>query len=343
MGPTCLRLSFVATALSACAPGGGESLNDAGMLKSDVGTLTFDVAPHHEDASPEDASSGAPDATAATDASLMRGPTSIMSAFDPEGLWWDPASETLYIADQENNQVLTWTDAAGFKTFSTLPGGAQAAEDLGQIVLTSQGDLFVIVFGFGTNGAIDVVSKDGTASTVAGLDPSFRRLGLTEGPDGTFYESYFVKNASGSAYVGTVAKLSLTSSGGAWSGTETTFVTGLSKPVGVLVSGSSLYISDQGTNDFYSVPLASPPTSTPTVLGSNLALDLVSLGPDGTFFSGSSSGDLERITASGMESIFVSGYANPRGSAFDAAHNRVFFGNHITSGGQNALVIVPGP
>jgi sugar lactone lactonase YvrE len=275
--------------------------------------------------------------------SVQRGPVSLSMSGDPEGLWWDEASSTLYIADQENNQILTWTDAGGFKTWSTLPGGAQAGQDLGQIVLTPAGNLVVIVFGFGTNGAIDIVAPDGTASVISGLDVTFRRLGLTQASDGTFYESYFAKASEASEPAGYVAKLTLTSTGSGWSGTETPVVTGLGKPVGVVGSGSTLYITDQATNDFYGVPIASLPTSTAAVLGSNLALDLISVGPSGTFFTGSSTGNLERLTATGMESVFVSGYANPRGSAYDAVHDRVFFGNHVTSSGANQLVIVPGP
>jgi len=329
--------------LAACSgPSGGQALDDAGTLHfpdsaSDAKhTVTDDAR----------ADRSAPDGAVVPDAAqvaVQRGPVSLSLSGDPEGLWWDAASSTLYIADQENNQILTWTDAAGFKTWSVLPGGAQGGEDLGQIVLTPQGNLVVIVFGFGTNGAIDIVAPDGTAAVISGLDPTFRRLGLTQASDGTLYESYFSKASEASNAQGYVARLTLTSSGTGWSGTETTVVSGLGKPVGVLASGSSLYITDQATNDFYAVPIASLPSTTPVVLGSNLALDLISQGPNGSFFTGSSTGDLEELTAAGAETVFVSGYANPRGSAYDAAHDRVFFGNHITSSGNNQLVIVPGP
>jgi hypothetical protein len=178
---------------------------------------------------------------------------------------------------------------------------------------------------------------------VTGLDPTFRRLGLTLAADGTLYDSYFVKASSASNPVGSVAQLTLTQTSSGWTGTETPVVTGLGKPVGVLAASGNLYITDQQTNDFIVVPIASLPTATPPVVGSNLALDLISAGPNGTFFTGSSTGALNQLTAAGAETAFVSGYANPRGSAYDAVNDRVFFGNHIQSGGQNQLVIVPGP
>jgi hypothetical protein len=337
--------AMIAGAWGCGSPSGGQDLSDAGPHPVTDGNVAADTSSTSEGGGDGGGTAGdaGVDAHGDSGGTVQRGPVSLTFSGDPEGLWWDAPSSTLYVADQENNQVLTWTDSNGFKTFSTLPGGAQAAEDLGQIVLTPQGNLLVIVFGFGTNGTIDVVSPAGSATAVTGLNATYRRLGLTQAEDGTLYESYFVKETSASNPVGSIAQVTLTSSGGGWTGTETPVVTGLGKPVGVLATGGNLYITDQQTNDFYSVPISSLPNSNPTVLGSNLALDLISLGPNGVFFTGSSAGDLNELTATGQESVFVSGYANPRGSAYDAANTRVFFGNHIQSGGQNQLVIVPGP
>jgi hypothetical protein len=277
---------------------------------------------------------------AGEDAGVQRGPVSLSFAGDPEGLWWDAPSSTLFVADQENNQILTWTDAKGFQVLGTLPGGAQNGEDLGQVLLTSQGYLAVVIFGFGTNGDINLMFLDGGSSAVSGLDPTFRRLGLGQDSSGTLYESYFVKGATA---VGSVAQVSLSFVDGGWTGTETPVVTGLGKPVGVLSQSGNLYITDQQTGDFVVAPVSSLPTSSAPVLASGLNLDLLSAGPNGTFFTGSSNGDLNQLTAAGSETAFTSGYANPRGSAYDAVNNRVFFGNHIQSGGMNQLVIIPGP
>jgi hypothetical protein len=285
---------------------------------------------------------GGPDAGNSADSGIQRGPVSLPFAGDPEGLWWDAPSSTLYMADQETNQVLAWTDAKGIQTLGALPGGVQSGVGLGQLVLTPQGFLAVIVFGFGTNGAIDLMFLDGGSTAVSGLDPTFRRLGLGQDSSGALYESYFVKNGGG-APVGSIAQLSLSFVDGGWAGTETPVVTGLGKPVGVLAQGGNLYITDQATNDFLVVPVSSLPNSSPPVVASGLNLDLISAGPNGTFFTGSSNGNLNQLSASGTETAFASGYNSPRGSAYDVTHNRVFFGNHIQSGGTNQLVIVPGP
>jgi hypothetical protein len=277
-----------------------------------------------------------------SDAGVQRGPVSLSFAGDPEGLWWDAPTSTLYVADQENNQLLTWTDAKGFQVLGTLPGGAQNGEDLGQVVLTQQGYLAVVIFGFGTNGDINLMFLDGGSSAVAGLDPTFRRLGLWQDSNGTLYESYFVKNGGG-ARVGSVGQVSLSFVDGGWTGTETPVVTGLAEPVGVVAQSGNLYITDQQTGDFIVAPISSLPTSSAPVVASGLTLDLLAPGPNGTFFTGASNGVLNQLTAAGSQTAFASGYANPRGSAYDAVNNRVFFGNHIQSGGMNQLVIVPGP
>lgn len=179
---------------------------------------------------------------------------------------------------------------------------------------------------------------------MGGLDPSFRRLGLGQAEDGTLYEGYFVKNGSAGTAVGTVGSVTLSvGPDGGWVGTEVPLLTGLEKPVGVVPMNGNLYVTDQGSSDFVVVPIASLPTSTPQVLASGYALDLLSQGPNGLFFTGSSVGDLYALTADGGVEVLATGYANPRGSAYDSVNNRVFFGNHIQSGGTNQLVIVPGP
>jgi hypothetical protein len=40
-----------------------------------------------------------------------RGPTTVTVDGDPNGLWWSDG--VLYIADDDNNRILSWTDADG--------------------------------------------------------------------------------------------------------------------------------------------------------------------------------------------------------------------------------------
>ncbi|MGE4056559.1 MAG: hypothetical protein AB7F99_17350, partial [Vicinamibacterales bacterium] len=49
---------------------------------------------------------------------------------EPSTVHWEPSNGTLYIADNENNQVWSWTEAAGLRKAWTLPDpdGALAAK-----------------------------------------------------------------------------------------------------------------------------------------------------------------------------------------------------------------------
>ena len=68
-----------------------------------------------------------PDAGHAVD----RGPTNTPLDADPNGLYWDATSNTLYIADQEGNQILTWTDAGGFGAAIALTSAPAGQTELG--------------------------------------------------------------------------------------------------------------------------------------------------------------------------------------------------------------------
>lgn len=65
--------------------------------------------------------------------------TSIPVDGDPNGLWWDEAAATLYVADAKNNRVLKWTDAAGFSTAAELPPTPPEGGGLGQVVKLADG------------------------------------------------------------------------------------------------------------------------------------------------------------------------------------------------------------
>jgi hypothetical protein len=76
------------------------------------------------------------DDTAATSSEdVGRGPAEIALDGYPNGVWWDDASSTLYIADDRNNRVLTWTDDAGIGVLGDLPEAASASPGLGQLVM----------------------------------------------------------------------------------------------------------------------------------------------------------------------------------------------------------------
>src|SRR5262249_1598395 len=154
------------------------------------------------------------------------------------GLYWDTAESTLYLADDGKNQLVKWTDKDGFAVVTDLPPEANpSGPGNGQIVRLKDGTFVIPRFGFGANGDVVVVHPDLTSDIVPNLDPVRRRIGLGLAPNGTLYIGGFVK--VGAAQQGFVSVLDL-------AGTETDIpIMGLNKVVGVIVNNGSLFVSDQ--------------------------------------------------------------------------------------------------
>jgi len=312
--------------IAACSSSPAATTTDAGShSSSSSGSPRTDAGDAHASAS---------DAGARRDAgAVQRGPLSIATpSTDPNGVFWDASTSTLYIADNENDRVMTWTDAGGLKALVSLPG--PTGNEVGGIVMLTNGTLVVPEFGFGTSGLVALVAPNGTASSVPGLDMTKRRLGIAVAPNGTLYDTYFNK-VNGTA-TGFVATLDVTA------GTETDVITGLQKPVGVVVVGTTLYLSDQTAGEVYAAPLATPQSY--KALATNLSPDLLSAGPPGTIFSGSPTGVVYQIdTTTGTFNTLLTagGTLEPRGTAYDAANKRLFVAEHDSADVAHYIEIVP--
>ncbi|HEX7665929.1 MAG TPA: hypothetical protein VF407_15485, partial [Polyangiaceae bacterium] len=246
---------------------------------------------------------------------------------DPNGLWWDDASQTLFIADDDNNRLLKYTDADGITKVADFPAASPSGAGLGQIARLADGSFVITRFGYGTAGDVVIAKTDGTASLIPNLDVTKRRIGIAVASDGTIFDSYFTKGGAGN--LGAVAKLTV-------GGTETDVVTGLGKPVGLTVVGSSLYISDQDVGQLFATPVASPGTA--TVFAQLPNADIVCPGPNGTIFSGGSDGNVRQISADGQTTVFAGGFQAARGVAYDATNKRLFVADH---GSNSAIQIRP--
>jgi sugar lactone lactonase YvrE len=276
-------------------------------------------------------SSSNPGNDAAAEASV---PTtaSISLDGDANGLYWNDATSTLYIADNANNRILSYTDADGVSKFADLPAASASGPGLGQLIPLADGSLLVARFGFGTTGDVVQVMPDATSTILPKLDATHRRIGLAQAGDGTLFEAYFVKN--GTSYVGSIAKFTL-------AGDETDVVTGLQKPVGVLATGTTLYFDDQSNNELYTTPAASPGALNQLAALPNA--DLLCAGPNQTIFSGGADGNVRQIDSSGNVSVFATGFAAARGVAYDAANHRLFIANHVGASGPNTIEVRPVP
>lgn len=248
-------------------------------------------------------------------AEVDRGPTTLEVDGDPNGLWWD--GEELIIADDDNNRILRWTDEGGLSRLGELIQPGESGAGLGQPVRLPNGTVVVPRFGYGTHGDVVTLAPDGTSTAVPDLDLTRRRIGLAMADDGSLYDGWFFSGESGR--VGAVSKLDL-------SGSETDFLTGLGKPVGVLVAGDTLYVSDQDTSQVLAAPLADPDAL--TQFAQVDAPDLLCAGPEGSLFTGGLGGDVRRIGADGSVTTFATGFREIRGVAYDDVQHRLFVVDH---------------
>jgi hypothetical protein len=268
---------------------------------------------------------------ASAPARVVRGPTSL--DFDPAGngdpisLLWHEPSATLYIADNRNDQIWTWTDAAGFTKLVALPSDPAAVDagqtNLGQIVRLPDGTLVVPRFGFGKTGAIvhvDPASKNGAA--IAGLSRELRRVALTAQGD-VLWGAYFQQGQQSDG-AGTVTKITGLKE-------EQSYATGFQKPVAVIVHEGKLIVSDQARGVLYALPLsgAAPPYP---VYARVASPDALAEGPNGSLITGqykrlNDGGPLQirQVMPDGtVKVIATSDLARPQGVAYDTRNKRLF-------------------
>ncbi len=238
------------------------------------------------------------DASAAADASDASDAGPLVLQFDPSGLgspdaiYWDNTKQVLYIADDHNNQIWTYTDAAGFVKYATVPDDPfltdAGKQKLNGITELNDGTLVVTRFGYGTDGALYTVSPDGGSSAqVPNVPPTGRRIEVTNNPaTGIVYSDEFTGTSA--VAIGEVDTVDHTNG-------TTPFAKGFGKTVGLLVNGTSLLVSDQTNNVILAVPLD------PTQIGASLTTlidggafpvyatvdgpDQLSAGPNGTIYT----------------------------------------------------------
>jgi hypothetical protein len=269
----------------ATGSGGATSSSGAtGGSKSDAG-----------DGGPGDAGDGGPTDGGPGDAG-DGGPIAI--DFDPGGtgrpdaIYWDDAKQILYVVDDENNQVWTYTDQDGLKKLATVPDNP-VLDDAGHAKLNgvtelADGTLVITRFGYGVAGAIYTLSPDGGTATVPNVPPARKRIDVTVDPaTGKVYSDSFT--GSGSNTPGQIEAVDLANG-------TTAYATGFGKTIGLLVQNGAILVSDQTNNVILSVPL--DPTQIAeggatlvdggafAVYATLSAPDQLSAGPNGSVFTG---------------------------------------------------------
>lgn len=245
---------------------------------------------------------------------------------DARGAWWDVTSSALYLTDDTHHSIVKWTERAGFTTFATLPTAG-----LGGIVRTPDGRFVVMVFGFGTDGAVLTIDGAGAVTRVPHLDPARRRIGVAVSPDGELYVSYLAKTGRGQH--GGIARLDL-------AGAETTLVENLGKPVGVAATANTLYTTDQHHAQLIAY-VRTDPSHTAVIAHRTIGdPDLISVLPCGDLVVGSRAGKLYRVTPAGAVTTIASDFEQVRGTAYDPEAKRLFVVEHSVATSRHQLHVL---
>jgi sugar lactone lactonase YvrE len=262
------------------------------------------------------AHTGSPAATTSTSDTFESEPIAL--PVEPNGLWWSASEQALYFAGGDAHTLYRRDRDGAIKvvgTFPALPGDDKGG--LGQLVITREGTIVATRFGGGTSGGVVFVRRDGSSGSVPNLDPTRRRIGLALADDGTLYDSYFHADDAMKTFRGAVARLTL-------EGNEVDVLPDLQKPVGVIVVGKRLIVSDQVGNRILQGTL--PVLSDAATLADNVpSPDLMTVAADGQFFAASRSGVVFRVDGTGHVSTITSGLRAIRGIAYDASGRRLFF------------------
>ncbi|HTR54281.1 MAG TPA: hypothetical protein VMJ10_26495 [Kofleriaceae bacterium] len=251
------------------------------------------------------------------------------------GLLWDDRARALYVTDDSHDQLLEWTDAAGFHPVGLFPT-SPAGIGLGAIVRRTDGSFIVPSFGFGKDGTIFTLAGDGKSLAYAGLDPARRRIALAIGPDGQVYESYFVVGED-KKHTGGVARVSFDGANATETPIQTTVT--LDKVVGIAATATSLFACDQGAGQVDAITLAD---GTTTSIAKPPSCDQLLLLPHGDLVTGGASGAVYRITTAGNVTTIASGFGQVRGLAFDTSGRRLFFVEHFKGAdSHDQLHVIP--
>lgn len=155
---------------------------------------------------------------------------------DPNGLAYDPGSDTLYVAD--GGGAVLAIEHGRSRRVATIPTVGCTTDELGGIAVAPDGTLYVARLGHGHAGAVFRITRRGAIAELPGLSPDAWRLGVVHDPaERALYTTQYDKTAAGPCD-GAVVRIELST------GEVEPVVEGLGKPVGVAKLGSTLVVTD---------------------------------------------------------------------------------------------------
>jgi DNA-binding beta-propeller fold protein YncE len=275
-------------------------------------------------------------------------PQKIAFSGTPNGIAIRDSDGAVFVTDDKTNGIVMTENIADaspdFALFSRIPAAEGERTSLSQIDFAPNGHLMVERFGFGTSSAVFDIAPSRQAALASDTNPSRRRLGIEVLDGGTFLSSWFTKEGNAPA-TGGVSVITRGATPG--SVTERDIVTGLGKPVGVVVVGDTLFISDQALNRIFKVDLqmaraANAPVQATDVFATVESPDLLAASSDGTLYTKCGAHAICSFSKRGRATVLASDFDEPRGIAVDGARKRLVAVDRSSARDQpSALRVLP--
>ncbi|MBN3766111.1 hypothetical protein [Burkholderia sp. Ac-20365] len=260
----------------------------------------------------------------------------------PNGVAVD-TNGAIYLTDDAKSNVLRSSDGRAFAPYAAIAQQSGQGISLSQLSFDNDGNLLVVRFGFGSASAVFAVKSAEGATMLSGPNPARRRLGIAAIGAHQALSTWFVKEGSAPASGGVSLLTYDTSAGRA---TERDLITGMGKPVGVVVSGDTVFVSDQARSVIVRASLASlMAAAQPVTVGDTFAKienpDLMVGDGRGALYTHCKSTSVCKISSDGSVNEIATDFHDARGVAVDSARHRVYVVDRAAAGGTSYMRILP--
>jgi hypothetical protein len=277
-------------------------------------------------------------------AQVASAPQRITLDARPNSIVIAQSDKSIFVTDDKTNSVLVSTDGRTFAPYAAIPVVAGQSSALSQAAFSTSGALLIERFGFGTSGAVLVIGADKSVSVLSGIDPARRRLGLAVIGPGKLLSTWFIKEGSAPA-TGGVSLITFDESTHAAS--EHNVLSGLAKPVGIVVEGDTVSISDQANNMILKTSLAalldhSQPGGLKTQVVKINGPDLLTADTTGTLYTKCNATAICRIASDNTVTEVANDFEDARGLAIDSSHDLLYAVDRAKgASGVSSLRIIP--